>query len=467
MAWSSGTPIGDHTVDARTSSYTITGLTNGRTYSVTVSAVNAHGTAPATEPVAGTPAGVPSAPTNVRATLPSYSAGQTVAYGGQTLNVSWSAPASNNSNPVSGYEVQARTSPTATDPAGGNWGDAGTVGTVNVGARTVQITALTNSVSYDVRVRASNSNPVDVAANLGPWSTFATATPVATVAVPSAVAAEIVSNRMTITWNLQSASNVTGYQLRYGVSPGGTWTTVNAAATDVRKTVGVSPNSDYDFQIRTKFAIGGVTDYSVWTTVETTSTADAADNPRTNGPSAPATVTATVVAPLTGAEPTLSVTWSRVVHSNVNGARVSGYELESRVVTADPTDASSWTSAAVSAAEAAKLTKTITGTAGMKYEVRVRATATSSADGGTADAIKGAWQYSSVVTARAIPAAPTAVGATVSLIPDGPVTVTWTHAAQIAAPGAPGSDVTGYVVTWWRTTTATNLPGGSATSVMG
>ena len=467
VAWSSGTPIGDHTVDARTSSYTITGLTNGRAYSVTVSAVNANGTGPATAAVAETPAGVPSAPTNVRATLPSYSAGQTVPYGGSTLNVSWSAPASNNSNPVSGYEVQARTSPTAMNPAGGEWGAAGAAGTVNVGARTVQITGLTNSESYDVRVRASNSNPVDVTANLGPWSsTFATATPVAPVVAPGDVAAEIVSNRMTITWNPQSASNVTGYQLRYGVSPGGTWTTVNAAATDVRKTVGVSPNSDYDFQIRTKFAIGGVTDYSVWTAEETTSTAEDADNPRTNGPSAPATVTATVVAPLTGADPTLSVTWSRVVHSNVNGARVSGYELASRVVTADPTDTSSWTSTeVVSAAEAAKLTKTITGTAGMKYEVRVRATATSSAAGAPTDAIKGAWQYSSVVTARAIPAAP-AVGATVSLIPDGPVTVTWTHAAQTAAPGAPGSDVTGYVVTWWRTTTAINLPGGSATSVM-
>ncbi|MCY3850157.1 MAG: fibronectin type III domain-containing protein, partial [Acidimicrobiaceae bacterium] len=459
VAWLSGKPVGDHTVDAMTSSYVITGLTNGVGYTVTVAAVNAVGTGTATAPVAGVPAAVPSAPTNVRAALAPYNAGQTVDYPGAALNVSWALPASNSKNPVSGYVVQARISKTATAPAGATW-DAGTVGTVNVGARTVTITGLDNSRSYDVRVRASNSKPANVAENLGPWSTFATATPVAPVAAPTAVVAEIVSNRMTITWNPQPAANVTGYQIRYGTPPGGgTWATVNAAATDVRRTVAASAGKDYDFQVRTKFAIGGVTDYSDWTTAESTS-ADGADNPRTNGPSAPGSVTASVVAPLTGADATISVTWSRVAHSNVNGARVTGYEMQSRVVTADPTVAASWPAATVSATEAAKLTKTITGTAGMKYEVRVRATASSSASDATPNAIKGAWQYSNVVTAKAVPAAPT-VTATLSLIPDGPVTVAWTHAAQTAAM----SDVTGYVVTWWRSG-STNLPGGAAMSVM-
>ena len=81
-----GNPI--VTQSGATSPITVTGLTNGDTYSFTVTATNVSGTGPASNAVTATPATVPSAPTNVTAAV-----GPPVASGAAA--VSWSAPASN------------------------------------------------------------------------------------------------------------------------------------------------------------------------------------------------------------------------------------------------------------------------------------------------------------------------------------------------------------------------------------
>lgn len=87
------------TVPGTATSATLTGLTNGTTYSVTVQATNASGTSYPSKAVTGTPqaAGVPpSAPTGVADwPLPNGK-----------VRVVWTAPASSGSGPITGYAVR-------------------------------------------------------------------------------------------------------------------------------------------------------------------------------------------------------------------------------------------------------------------------------------------------------------------------------------------------------------------------
>lgn len=76
---------------------TVTGLTNGRTVYVDVTAVNASGSSPASAPrVAATPATVPTAPRSV-----------TAIGGSGQVSATWVAPSSNGGSPVSGYVARA------------------------------------------------------------------------------------------------------------------------------------------------------------------------------------------------------------------------------------------------------------------------------------------------------------------------------------------------------------------------
>ena len=117
-------------------SYALTGLTNGTAYSVRVSAVNAAGTGSYSASASGTPATVPGAPTNV---VP-YLYGVDVA-------LNWTDPASNGGSAITGYVVQF-------SQDGGSW-------------TTTTLTPLsgyrgyfdgdTDSFSYTFRVAAVNS----------------------------------------------------------------------------------------------------------------------------------------------------------------------------------------------------------------------------------------------------------------------------------------------------------------------
>jgi titin len=115
---------------------TITGLTNGTTYTFTVAAINAVGTgAQSTESNAVTPATVPGAPT-----IGTASAGS-----GQAT-VSWTAPTSDGGSPITGYVVT---------PYVGYAPQPST--TFNSTATTQIVTGLTNGTSYRFRVQAINA----------------------------------------------------------------------------------------------------------------------------------------------------------------------------------------------------------------------------------------------------------------------------------------------------------------------
>ncbi len=117
---------------------TVSGLTAGTAYTFTVAGVNGAGTGPASapsSPVTPQPPQPPSAPTGVTASAASS----------QAL-LSWTAPASNNGAPISGYTITPYVGSTAQTP-------------VQVGASSTSttVTGLTNGTSYTFTVSATNS----------------------------------------------------------------------------------------------------------------------------------------------------------------------------------------------------------------------------------------------------------------------------------------------------------------------
>jgi hypothetical protein len=110
--------------------FTITGLTNGRLYTVSLLAFNAVGDGPASAPVSGTPATVPDAPTNVRGTP-----------GNKKAIIEFNAPANNGGAAIDSYTVTS--SPD------------GKIGTGVLSP--IEVRDLTNGTAYTFTVIARNS----------------------------------------------------------------------------------------------------------------------------------------------------------------------------------------------------------------------------------------------------------------------------------------------------------------------
>ncbi len=149
-----GFPILDYTATANpggrtatvvTSPATITGLTNGQSYTFTVRARTAAGTGPAGGPSpAVTPSGLPVAPSPVTAT-PAVEA----------VLVTWGA-AGDNGSPLTGYEIEQQ--------------PGGAVLAVDPSQTSQVVDGLSPSIAYTFRVRASNGN------GAGAWSASTTST---------------------------------------------------------------------------------------------------------------------------------------------------------------------------------------------------------------------------------------------------------------------------------------------------
>ena len=201
----------------------VMGLTNGTTYTFTVTATNAAGTGEASESSNSvTPATVPGAPTS-----PSAIAGNLEA------TVSFVSPVSDGGSAITNYTVTSNpggiTSSGASSP--------------------ITVTGLTNGETYSFTVTATNAE--------GAGSSSSESNSVMLPVPPDSpvnLAATVQSQSVELTWSAPAnngGSAVTDYIVEYKLTTGGTWSIfADGVTVDTNATVtGLSNNTSYDFRV--------------------------------------------------------------------------------------------------------------------------------------------------------------------------------------------------------------------------
>jgi predicted RNA-binding protein with TRAM domain len=211
------------------SSFTIPGLTNGTSYSVSVRADNAIGHGTPSASANATPITVPGVPVDVIAATDSAS-----------TDVSWVAPASNGGSSITGYTATAYTSAAGTTPVG----TACTTTTV-----ACSVTGLTNGTTYYIGVVATN------AAGSGPATPLQPMTPIARPGAPTLTGVTAGDSYLSIAFTAGSAGGdpISSYQ--YSLNGGGTWNNV-AATTSPLLVDGLVDGTSYTVSVRAVSAAG-------------------------------------------------------------------------------------------------------------------------------------------------------------------------------------------------------------------
>ena len=286
---------GETTSDTATSA-TLASLTNGTAYQVQVRAQNANGEGPWSSAAKETPAGKPTKPST-----------PTVTTGDQELTVTWTAP-SDNGSAITGYNLQYCTSTSdCTDDT--NWTEDSPSDT----SLSHTITGLTNSTTYKVRLRATNS------VGSGPWSSEASGTPIGKPSYPDTVEIASGGARLIVSWSTPTSNGATvnGFKLRYCntndsnkdcSSDYDDWTTVTVSGGSTRtKTItGLTNGDSYDVEIATRSSNGGDSDWY---------SAGSGTPGAPNAPSAPS---------LTAGSGQITVRWSAPAK---NHSDITGYEI--------------------------------------------------------------------------------------------------------------------------------------------
>ncbi|MTA27758.1 MAG: hypothetical protein F2562_02745, partial [Actinobacteria bacterium] len=271
-----------------TSPYLMSGLTNGITYLVRVSAVNVAGVGTPSSMVTVTPAGTPNAPQ-----------GLGIVSGNGLLSLSWAAPANSGGLPVVSYTVQ-------TSLDGTNWSTVGS----GSPATTAVISGLTNGVLVNVRVAASN------AAGIGAYTTSVAATPSigAVAGIVTNLVATPGNGQVALSWNAPSATGgtpISGYVVSQSFD-GSTWTNISSgtgSAVTAYLVTGLTNGTPVSFRVS---AVNGAG-------------AGAFGAPATATPRTPASSPTNLVATPDNGQVTLS--WS--APSSNGGAPVTSYIVES------------------------------------------------------------------------------------------------------------------------------------------
>lgn len=205
---------------------TITGLTNGQSYSIAVRAVNVIGPGAATTPQSVTPAGAPLAPTGVSATP-----------GQGSATVAFTAAAANGAV-VTNYEY-------STD-GGTTWAAANPAVTTSP----LTITGLTAGTSYAISIRAVNAVGPGVAASAG------SVTPVAGApSAPSGITIVPGNESLVVTVVAGAANGAAISDYEYSLDGGTTWTSAGTANGPFTIT-GLTGGTTYSVQVRAVNSVG-------------------------------------------------------------------------------------------------------------------------------------------------------------------------------------------------------------------
>lgn len=184
------------TLPSNQNHYNDTGVSNGRSYSYYITAINRYGESSRSNMVSATPFGRPSTPRNLRATA-----------GDGLVNLSWDPPTDDGGYPIVNYKVYRGTT------------SGGETFHVMVGNITHHIDAgLSNGQTYYYRISAVNSNGIE-----GELSTEVNATPGRVPSAPLNLEAILSDNRVYLTWSTPIDNGglpITGYNIYRGNASG-------------------------------------------------------------------------------------------------------------------------------------------------------------------------------------------------------------------------------------------------------
>jgi titin len=363
---------------------TVTGLTNGTSYTFKVAALNAVGySSDSAASAAVTPRTVPGAPTAVSATPGDVSAA-----------VSWTAPSSNGGAAISGYTVTPYIGATAQ-----------TAQVFNSTATTQTVTGLTNGTAYTFKVAATN-----VAGTGAQSAASAAVTPRTVPGAPTGVSASPGNTNAAVSWTAPASDGgaaISGYTVTpYIGAAAQTASTFDATSTS-RTITGLTNGTAYTFKVAATNVAG----------TGAQSAASAAVTPRTV-PGAPTGVSATP------GDTSAVVSWTAPASNG--GATITNYTVTPYIGAASQTP---------TVFDASATSRTVTGlTNGTAYTFQVSATNVA----GTGSASTA----SAAVTPRTVPGAPTAVTATPG---DTTASVSWTAPASNGGSAVTGYTVTPYI----------------------
>ena len=175
---------------------------------------------------------VPGAPSALTAT----------ASGATQIDLSWSAPASTGGSAITGYKIEV--SPNGTS----GWTDQ--AADTNSTATTYAHTGLAAGDTRHYRVSAINTNGTGDPSNVDSATTDAVPGAVSDVVV---VPVPRITDSLTVSWSAPDNAGkpaLTGYDVRYRSSGGGSWTTVSEDATSTSLIIGGLRDDFYDVQVR-------------------------------------------------------------------------------------------------------------------------------------------------------------------------------------------------------------------------
>ena len=270
---------------------TITGLTNGTAYTVSVQAINVNGTGTASTTLSATPSTKPTAPVNVTA-IPSN---------GSAI-VSWTVPSSDGGSPILSYTVTAYSGVNALT----------TCTTPDGTTLTCTVTGLSNGTAYTFKVVATNANGASPASLASSPPTTPTGNPGAPTAVQSIAG----NGQLTASWTAPVATGGSPITLYTATAYNGNTASANCQTSDgstlTCTITGLTNGTAYTVKV-TATNINGTSPASIAATAVTPSTK----------PNAPTNVTAVA------GSAQATVSWS--APSFNGGSPITGY-----TVTSDP-----------------------------------------------------------------------------------------------------------------------------------